>query len=81
MLIADVVRQVQAREAEGVLEVVLTGTQLGNYGVPGLAAPGGQGPRRLLTEQKRPQEVVVVAPAGPTEVELLTEIRDSLRAR
>jgi threonylcarbamoyladenosine tRNA methylthiotransferase MtaB len=28
----EVVRQVQEREAEGVLEVVLTGTQLGNYG-------------------------------------------------
>ncbi len=30
--IVDVVRQVQEREADGVLEVVLTGTQLGNYG-------------------------------------------------
>lgn len=30
--IAEVVRQVQAREAEGVQEVVLTGTQLGAYG-------------------------------------------------
>ena len=28
----EAVRQVQQREAEGVLEVVLTGTQLGNYG-------------------------------------------------
>jgi threonylcarbamoyladenosine tRNA methylthiotransferase MtaB len=28
----EVVRQVQEREEEGVLEVVLTGTQLGNYG-------------------------------------------------
>src|SRR5712692_4535066 len=30
--IERVVEQVRAREAEGVLEVVLTGTQLGNYG-------------------------------------------------
>ena len=47
-----VVEQVQAREADGVLEVVLTGTQLGNYGRD-LGWPGGpsgseQGPRRLL---------------------------------
>jgi threonylcarbamoyladenosine tRNA methylthiotransferase MtaB len=30
--VVEVVEQVRAREAEGVLEVVLTGTQLGNYG-------------------------------------------------
>ena len=36
---------------------------------------------KAVNKMKRPQEVVVVAPAGPTEVELLTEIRDSLRAR
>jgi threonylcarbamoyladenosine tRNA methylthiotransferase MtaB len=41
-----VVAEVRAREAEGVEEVVLTGTQLGNYG----RDTGGreQGPRRLL---------------------------------
>jgi threonylcarbamoyladenosine tRNA methylthiotransferase MtaB len=44
--IEDVVREVQAREREGVLEVVLTGTQLGNYGRD-LGWPE-QGPRRLL---------------------------------
>ena len=32
-----------------------------------------------VNKMKRPKEVVVVA--GPTEVELLTEIRDSLRTR
>ncbi len=41
----DVVAQVLARQAEGVKEVVLTGTQVGNYGRDlGLA----QGPRELL---------------------------------
>ena len=34
---------------------------------------------KAINKLKRPQEVVVVA--DPTEVELLTEIRDSLRAR
>ena len=34
---------------------------------------------KVVNRMKRPQEVVVVA--GRTEVELLTEIRDSLRAR
>ena len=43
--IRDVVAQVLARQAEGVKEVVLTGTQVGNYGRDlGLA----QGPRELL---------------------------------
>jgi threonylcarbamoyladenosine tRNA methylthiotransferase MtaB len=41
-----VVREVQAREAEGVLEVVLTGTQLGNYGRD--LGWDEQGPRPLL---------------------------------
>jgi len=41
-----VVEQVRAREAEGVLEVVLTGTQLGNYGRD--LGWSEQGPRRLL---------------------------------
>lgn len=41
-----VVEQVVSREAEGVVEVVLTGTQLGNYGRD-LGRPE-QGPRRLL---------------------------------
>ena len=44
--IERVVEQVQARETEGVVEVVLTGTQLGNYGRD-LGWPE-QGPRRLL---------------------------------
>jgi threonylcarbamoyladenosine tRNA methylthiotransferase MtaB len=44
--IDDVVRQVQAREAEGVLEVVLTGTQLGNYGRD--LGWTESGPRQLL---------------------------------
>ncbi|HUF53405.1 MAG TPA: tRNA (N(6)-L-threonylcarbamoyladenosine(37)-C(2))-methylthiotransferase MtaB [Dehalococcoidia bacterium] len=48
--IADVVRQVQAREADGVVEVVLTGTQLGNYGRDLGWERSEQGPRRLLTE-------------------------------
>lgn len=48
--IADVVRQVQAREADGVLEVVLTGTQLGNYGRDLGWPREEQGPRRLLAE-------------------------------
>jgi threonylcarbamoyladenosine tRNA methylthiotransferase MtaB len=48
--IADVVHQVQACEAEGVLEVVLTGTQLGNYGRD-LGWPHEElGPRRLLAD-------------------------------
>ena len=34
---------------------------------------------KAINKLKRPQEVVVVA--GPSEVELLTEIRDSLRTR
>jgi threonylcarbamoyladenosine tRNA methylthiotransferase MtaB len=43
--IRDVVAQVLARQAEGAKEVVLTGTQVGNYGRDlGLA----QGPRELL---------------------------------
>jgi len=41
-----VVDEVRAREAEGVLEVVLTGTQLGNYGRD--LGWREQGPRRLL---------------------------------
>ncbi len=44
--IDQVVRQVQARESEGVIEVVLTGTQLGNYGRD--LGWDEQGPRRLL---------------------------------
>lgn len=48
--IADVVRQVQAREADRVLEVVLTGTQLGNYGRDLGWPREEQGPRRLLAE-------------------------------
>ena len=44
--IEEVVRNVQAREADGVLEVVLTGTQLGNYGRD--LGWSEQGPRRLL---------------------------------
>lgn len=44
--IEQVVREVRSRAREGVLEVVLTGTQLGNYGRDlGWAE---QGPRRLL---------------------------------
>ncbi|MEO5837262.1 MAG: large conductance mechanosensitive channel protein MscL [Acidimicrobiales bacterium] len=35
---------------------------------------------KAINKMKRPQEVVVVA-AGPSEVDLLTEIRDSLRTR
>jgi threonylcarbamoyladenosine tRNA methylthiotransferase MtaB len=46
----DVARQVKAREAEGVLEVVLTGTQLGNYGRDLGWPRAEQGPRRLLGE-------------------------------
>jgi threonylcarbamoyladenosine tRNA methylthiotransferase MtaB len=41
-----VVEQVRAREAEGVMEVVLTGTQIGNYGRD--LGWTEQGPRRLL---------------------------------
>jgi threonylcarbamoyladenosine tRNA methylthiotransferase MtaB len=48
--IEDVVREVQAREAEGALEVVLTGTQLGNYGRDLGWPREDQGPRRLLAE-------------------------------
>ncbi|MCI0818957.1 MAG: tRNA (N(6)-L-threonylcarbamoyladenosine(37)-C(2))-methylthiotransferase MtaB [Chloroflexi bacterium] len=48
--IADIVRQVQEREADGVLEVVLTGTQLGNYGRDLGWPRAEQGPRRLLAE-------------------------------
>lgn len=44
--VEDVVREVQAREAQGVLEVVLTGTQLGNYGRD--LGWDEQGPRLLL---------------------------------
>jgi threonylcarbamoyladenosine tRNA methylthiotransferase MtaB len=44
--IETVVREVQAREADGVLEVVLTGTQLGNYGRD--LGWTEQGPRALL---------------------------------
>jgi threonylcarbamoyladenosine tRNA methylthiotransferase MtaB len=44
--VEEVVREVRALEREGALEVVLTGTQLGNYGRDlGWAE---QGPRRLL---------------------------------
>jgi threonylcarbamoyladenosine tRNA methylthiotransferase MtaB len=48
--IDEVVRQVQEREADGVLEVVLTGTQLGNYGRDLGWPRTEQGPRRLLAE-------------------------------
>lgn len=48
--IEDVVSQVQEREAEGVIEVVLTGTQLGNYGRDLGWKRDEQGPRRLLAE-------------------------------
>jgi threonylcarbamoyladenosine tRNA methylthiotransferase MtaB len=41
---------VQAREADGALEVVLTGTQLGNYGRDLGWPRAEQGPRRLLEE-------------------------------
>ncbi|MEX0799694.1 MAG: tRNA (N(6)-L-threonylcarbamoyladenosine(37)-C(2))-methylthiotransferase MtaB [Dehalococcoidia bacterium] len=44
--IEKVLGEVRAREAEGVLEVVLTGTQLGNYGRD--LGWTEQGPRRLL---------------------------------
>lgn len=44
--IERVVEHVQAREADGVVEVVLTGTQLGNYGRD--LGWTEQGPRRLL---------------------------------
>ncbi len=43
-----VVAQVRQREAEGAIEVVLTGTQLGNYGRD--LGWNEQGPRRLLEE-------------------------------
>lgn len=48
--IEDVVREVQEREAEGVLEVVLTGTQLGNYGRDLGWRREEQGPAPLLAE-------------------------------
>ncbi|MEO8456326.1 MAG: tRNA (N(6)-L-threonylcarbamoyladenosine(37)-C(2))-methylthiotransferase MtaB [Chloroflexota bacterium] len=48
--IEDVVQQVEARETEGVLEVVLTGTQLGNYGRDLGWTREEQGPRWLLAE-------------------------------
>jgi len=44
--IDGVVAEVRAREADGVQEVVLTGTQLGNYGRD--TGERDQGPRRLL---------------------------------
>ena len=44
--VEEVVRQVQRHEAEGALEVVLTGTQLGNYGRD--LGWEEQGPLRLL---------------------------------
>jgi threonylcarbamoyladenosine tRNA methylthiotransferase MtaB len=44
--IDSVVAEVRAREADGVQEVVLTGTQLGNYGRD--TGEREQGPRRLL---------------------------------
>ena len=43
-----VVEQVRQREAEGAIEVVLTGTQLGNYGRD--LGWSEQGPRRLLED-------------------------------
>ncbi len=46
--IEEVVREVQTREREGVLEVVLTGTQLGNYGRDLGWPRSDQGPARLL---------------------------------
>lgn len=46
--IERVVEQVRAREVEGALEVVLTGTQLGNYGRD--LGWREHGPRRLLEE-------------------------------
>ena len=46
--VEDVAREVLARESEGVHEVVLTGTQLGNYGRD--LGWREQGPRRLLEE-------------------------------
>jgi threonylcarbamoyladenosine tRNA methylthiotransferase MtaB len=48
--IDEVLREVRLREAEGVLEVVLTGTQLGNYGRDLGWPREEQGPRRLLEE-------------------------------
>jgi len=44
--VEEVVRQVKAREADGVFEVVLTGTQLGNYGRD--LGWSEKGPRLLL---------------------------------
>ena len=46
--VEDVLARVQAREAEGAVEVVLTGTQLGNYGRD--LGWREHGPRRLLEE-------------------------------
>jgi len=48
--IDEVVKQVRDRKADGVLEVVLTGTQLGNYGRDLGWPRSEQGPRRLLAE-------------------------------
>jgi threonylcarbamoyladenosine tRNA methylthiotransferase MtaB len=48
--IEDVVREVRDREAEGYLEVVLTGTQLGNLGRDLGLARSEQGPYGLLGE-------------------------------
>jgi threonylcarbamoyladenosine tRNA methylthiotransferase MtaB len=48
--IGEVIRQVRALEAGGVLELVLTGTQLGNYGRDLGWPREEQGPRRLLEE-------------------------------
>jgi len=55
--IADVVRQVQEREADDVLEVVLTGTQLGNYGRDLGWPREEQGPRRLLVSSLQSQDI------------------------
>jgi threonylcarbamoyladenosine tRNA methylthiotransferase MtaB len=51
--IDDIVSQVQAQESGGVLEVVLTGTQLGNYGRDLGWPREEQGPLRLLAELLR----------------------------
>lgn len=48
--IEEVVRHVKAREAEGAIEVVLTGTQLGNYGRDFGWPREEQGPKSLLAE-------------------------------
>lgn len=36
---------------------------------------------KTVNKMRRPQEVVVVEPSGPSEVELLTQIRDALAKR